>query len=70
MQASAFSNVETAFSRVKAQFGDAVRSKSHVGQLTEVRCKVLCHTICVIIQAGHALGIEPRLQPAGKPAGL
>jgi len=70
MQASAFSNVETAFSRVKAQFGDAVRSKSHVGQLTEVRCKVLCHTICITIQAGHALGIEPRLQPAGKPAGL
>ena len=26
------SNVETAFSMIKAKFGDAVRRKSHVGQ--------------------------------------
>ena len=37
------SNVETAFSMIKAKFGDAVRSKSHTGQLNEVLCKVLCH---------------------------
>ncbi len=54
------SNVETAFSMIKAKFGDAVRSKSHVGQLNEVLCKVLCHNICVIIQAVHELGIVPR----------
>ena len=54
------SNVETAFSMIKAKFGDAVRSKSHVGQLNEVLCKVLCHNICVLIQATHELGIEPR----------
>lgn len=53
------SNVETAFSMIKAKFGDAVRSKSHVGQLNEVLCKVLCHNMCVIIQAIHELGIEP-----------
>ena len=54
-----WSNVETAFSMIKAKFGDAVRSKSDVGQLNEVLCKVLCHNICVLIQAIHILGIEP-----------
>lgn len=53
------SNVETAFSMIKAKFGDAVRSKSDVGQINEALCKVLCHNLCVIIQAIHELGIEP-----------
>ena len=36
------SNVETAFSMIKGKFGDAVRSKSDIGQLNEVlsRCSV------------------------------
>jgi transposase len=54
------SNVETAFSMIKGKFGDAVRSKSDIGQFNEVLCKVLCHNLCVIIQAIHELGIEPR----------
>jgi transposase len=54
------SNVETAFSMIKAKFGDAVRSKSDIGQLNEVLCKVLCHNLCVIIQAMHELSIEPK----------
>jgi len=53
------SNVETAFSMIKGKFGDAVRSKSDIGQLNEVLCKVLCHNLCVLIQAIHELGIEP-----------
>ena len=53
------SNVETAFSMIKAKFGDSVRSKSHTGQLNEVLCKVLCHNICVIIQGIYELGIAP-----------
>jgi hypothetical protein len=53
------SNVETAFSMIKAKFGDAVQSKSHIGQLNEVPCKVLCHNLCVIIQAIHESGIDP-----------
>jgi hypothetical protein len=28
-------------------------------ELVAVRCKVLCHNICVIIRATHELGIEP-----------
>jgi transposase len=53
------SNVETAFSMIKGKFGDAVRSKSDIGQMNEVLCKVLCHNLCVIIQAIHELDIEP-----------
>jgi transposase len=61
------SNVETAFSMIKAKFGDVVRSKSDIGQLNEVLCKVLCHNLCVIIQAIHELGIEPMFtKEAGK----
>src|SRR5215831_19590271 len=30
------------FSMIKGKFGDAVRSKSDIGQLNEVLCKVLC----------------------------
>ena len=44
---------------IKGKFGDAVRSKSDIGQLNEVLCKVLCRNLCVIIQAIHKLGIEP-----------
>jgi len=53
------SNAETAFSQIKAKFGDSVRSKSDTGQINEALCKVLCHNICVLVQAMHELGIEP-----------
>jgi hypothetical protein len=44
----------------------AVRSKSTIGQL-----KVLCHNVCVLIQAMHELGIEPVLaQEPGKMLSL
>jgi hypothetical protein len=42
-----------------AKCGDAVRSQSAIGQLNEVLCTVLCHNVCVLIQAIHELGIEP-----------
>ena len=45
---------------MKANFGDAVRSKSDIGQFNEVLCKVLCHNLCVLIQAIHDLGIAPK----------
>jgi len=54
------SNVETAFSMIKAKFGDAVRSKSDIGQLNEVLCKLLCHNLCVLIQTMYELGIALR----------
>jgi len=53
------SSIESVFSMLKAKFGDHVRSKSEMGQVNEVLCKVLCHNICVLIRAMHELGIEP-----------
>ena len=53
------SNVETTFSMIKAKFGDALRSKSDIGQVNEVLCKVLCHNICVLIGSMYELGITP-----------
>jgi len=53
------SNIESVFSMVKGKFGDSVRSKSNTGMVNEVLAKILCHNICVLIQAIHELGIEP-----------
>jgi transposase len=53
------SNVETTFSMIKGKFGDAVRSKSEIGQINEVLCKVLCHNLVVVIHEMHELGITP-----------
>jgi transposase len=53
------SNIETAYSMIKGKFGSALRSKSDTGQINEALCKILAHNICVLIQAMHALNIEP-----------
>ena len=53
------SNVETVFSMIKAKFGGFLRSKSTAAQFNEVLVKILCHNICVLIQAMYALGVEP-----------
>jgi transposase len=53
------SNIETAYSMIKGKFGSALRSKSDTGQINEALCKVLAHNICVLIQAMHALNVEP-----------
>ena len=53
------SNIETAYSMIKGKFGSALRSKSDVRQINEALCKVLCHNLCVLVQAMPELGIEP-----------
>ena len=53
------SNVETTFSMIKTKFGDAVLSRSDIGQRNEALCKVLAHNVCCVIGAIHELGIEP-----------
>ena len=53
------SNVETAFSMIKAKFGGSLRSKNPATQVNEALVKILCHNICVLIQAMYALGVEP-----------
>lgn len=66
------SNVETAFSMIKAKFGGSVRSKTPDAQVNEVLCKVLCHNLCVLIQSTVELGIEPifhKAHPCSKGSG-
>ena len=58
------SNVETAFSMIKAKFGAALRSKNTEAQVNEALVKILCHNICVLIQAMYALGVEPEFKAA------
>jgi transposase len=53
------SNVETAFSMIKAKFGEKVRSKAPTAQKNEVLCKALSHNICCLIQSMFELGIQP-----------
>ena len=57
------SNVETTFSMIKGKFGDSLKSKSDAGQINETLLKVLCHNICVLIQAMHEYGVTPNLAP-------
>lgn len=52
------SNVETTFSMIKRKFGDSLRSKSDVGQLNEVLCKVICHNLCVLIACIYEIGLD------------
>lgn len=62
------SNVETTFSMIKAKFGDAVMSKSPVGQVNEVLCKVLAHNVVVVVGATHEFGIDPTFRVPVLPA--
>jgi transposase len=52
------SNIETTFSMIKAKFGGSVRSKTETAMANEALCKIVCHNICVLIQAMQELGID------------
>ena len=43
---------------IKRKFGSALRSKSPVGQMNEILCKVIAHNLCVLIAAIYELGLE------------
>lgn len=57
------SNVESAFSMMKRKFGAFVRSKNAAAQVNEVLCKVLCHNLCVVLEATYQ-GTIPELGAA------
>ena len=50
------SNVESAFSMVKRQFGDSVKSKDDVAMFNEVLWKFLAHNLCCLITGGTRTG--------------
>ena len=51
------SNIETTNHIIKSKFGDYLRSKT--AQINELLLKILCHNICVIIEAMFELNIKP-----------
>jgi len=57
------SNVESAFSMLKAKFRDNVRSTTDTAMKNEVLCKILCHNICCVIQSQLELGIDATFLP-------
>jgi hypothetical protein len=42
---------------VKSKFGDSLRSRSEVGQMNEILCKVIAHNLCVLIASIYELGL-------------
>ena len=44
---------------MKANFGDALRSKGDTAQVNEILCKVLCHNLCVLVQSMYERAIVP-----------
>ncbi len=52
------SNVESTIMAIKTKFGDYVRSKTDVAMRNEVLAKILCHNLCVLINAMHELGVQ------------
>ena len=59
------SNVETAFSMIKAKFGASVRGKNPAAQVNETLVKILCHNIVVLIHEMYELGISPTFSEDG-----
>jgi hypothetical protein len=60
------SNVETAFSMVKRNFGSKVKSKDFISQKNELLCKFLVHNITVPIQEAFELGIDIDFSECGQ----
>jgi transposase len=55
------SKIESAFSMIKAKFGDSCRSKTDTAMKNEVLAKFVCHNICVLIATAYELGVDPTL---------
>ena len=63
------SNVETAFSMIKAKFGGDVKAKTPTAQVNEVLAKILCHNISAVIRAHYELGVAPSVDLAAPRLG-
>lgn len=52
------SNVETAFSMIKRNFGNNLRTLKDISQVNEILMKCLCHNLSVLVQESFELGLE------------
>jgi len=50
--------VESAFSALKRKFGEHVRSRTHVAQVNEILCKLICYTLTVVVHEMFESGIS------------
>ena len=53
------SNVESAFSAIKRKFGEHVRSRTHVAQVNEILCKLICYNLTVVVHEMFESGVAP-----------
>lgn len=59
------SNVETAFSSLKAVFGPNLRSRSETGRTNELLAKIICHNLRALTKATYELKIDIDLKNYG-----
>jgi len=52
------SNIEASFSMLKRRFGPHLLTKTFIANTNEIKAKVLCHNICVLIQELFESGIQ------------
>lgn len=52
------SNVETAFSSLKAAFGPNLRSRSEIGRVNELLAKIICHNLRALTRATYELNLD------------
>jgi transposase len=60
------SNVETTFHMLKMRFGDYLMTKNFVANQNEIKVRVLCHNLCVLIQEAAERGIITRFDECVK----
>jgi transposase len=60
------SNVETCFHMLKQRFGHQLMTRNFVANQNEIKVRVLCHNLTVLIQEAAELGIVPRFDECVK----
>jgi hypothetical protein len=54
--------------KIKAKFGERLRSWTETAQINELLCKVLCHNLCCLIQSIYELGTEATFEANNQSA--
>ncbi len=52
------SNVETTFFMLKTRFGSNLSTKNFEANIVEMKMKVLCHNLCVLVQEAFENGVN------------
>jgi len=62
------SNIESALWIIKASLATRLGPRVITGEVIEAPAKVLCHNLCCLIHAMHALGVELNFDAKSHPA--